>query len=544
MARSVHSHSFSEIPRAEIQRSSFDRSHGHKTTFDAGRLIPFFLEEALPGDTFNVRTAGFVRMATPIFPIMDNMYMDTHYFFVPNRLVWDNWHKFMGEIEDPQIEDPQNPIQYLVPIANPPEALEAGDIGDYMGLPIGKTGVEVSALFHRAYRLIYDEWFRDENLQDPIMTPEMHGDGPDNGDSYQTKTAIRGKRFDYFTSALLWPQKGPDVNIGLAGQASVHGIGMATQAYTNLSNEWFETGDTSGGGAQVGESQLLTGNDESPHHFIQEDPENPGYPNIYAQLDEAGAVSINQLREAFQIQKMYERDARGGTRYTEIIKAHFGVTSPDARLQRPEYLGGGTTPINVNPINSTAETDPTGGPEGRILGALSAVVTGAFTGHGFSKSFTEHGIVIGLVSVRADLTYQQGIPRMFNRSEKFDFYWPALAHLGEQEILNQELFYSNDAAVDTEVFGYQERFAEYRYAPSKITGIFRSDHPTSLDAWHLSEDFTVLPTLSEEFIRHEPPLDRVIAVTDEPHFIADFWHQFRCARPMPMYGVPGNIDRF
>lgn len=529
---------FSEVPQAEIPRSAFNRSFGHKTTFDAGRLIPFFIDEALPGDTFTVRSAGFMRMATPIYPIMDNMHVDTHYFAVPKRLLWENFHKFMGEVEDPQNPDPTD---YLIPRAIIDAPLEPGDIGDHMGLPIGidfENGTQeplpISALFGRAYRFIWNEWYRDQNLQNPL--PWNKDDGPDTFPMYETKPAVRGKRHDYFTSCLPWPQKGPEVGIELTGNAPVVIDDRDGAFGANATPKFRSVGISS-----PTDGPLVKASGGTEVTF----PSGTGANNLAwwevgglsADIGGGAAVTINQLREAFQIQKLYERDARGGTRYTELVRAHFGVISPDARLQRPEYLGGGTAVVNISPIHQTADT------EDRPLGDLSAIGTCSFSGHGFTASFTEHTIVMGLISVRADQNYQQGIPRMFSRQEKFDFYWPALAFLGEQEVLAKEIFVDS-LANNERVFGYQERFAEYRYKPNIISGLFRSDAPESLDAWHLAEDFAELPVLNESFIRHVPPIDRVIAVPSEPHFIADFWHTFQCVRPMPMYGVPGNIDRF
>lgn len=532
--KSVHSHSFSQVPRAEIQRSKFDRSHGYKTTFDAGRLIPFFLDEALPGDTFSLSTTGFVRMATPIFPVMDNLIMDTHFFAVPKRLLWENWEKFMGAIEDPQQEQPGE-IEYLIPQNDLGETvISVADIGDYLGLPINKTNLSVNALPGRAIRFIWNEWFRDQNLQDPI--PWDKGDVETNR-VYESRTPVRGKRMDYFTSCLPWPQKGPDVTIGISGSANVlpdPGGGVPVFDQTAYPGTPGQIGLTAGEG-----DRLVMDNAINPGAFAPirwEDPQ------LVADLSGGVALTINQLRESFQIQKMYERDARGGTRYVESIWAHFGVVSPDFRMQRPEYLGGGSAPVNINPVYSTAD----GGADNRGLAELSAVPTVSFSGHGFTKSFTEHSYIIGFCSVRADQTYQQGVNRLFSRKERFDFYFPALAHLGEQEVLNKEIFFTGDPEIDEAVFGYNERFAEYRYKPSMITGRFRSDSSQSLDAWHLSEDFLTTPTLSEQFIRHEPPMDRVLAVNtdDSTHFIADFWFSLQCARPMPLFGVPGNMDRF
>ncbi len=526
--KSVMQHQFSEVPKADIPRSSFDRSHGYKTTFDAGLLIPILVDEALPGDTFNLRMTGFARLSTPIFPIMDNLWLDTHFFFVPNRLLWDNWERFNGSQDDPG-----DSTDFIIPVLNSTNFVE-GSLADYMGLPTTLAGgAAASSLWHRAYNLIWNEWFRDQNLQDSVTVPL--GNGPDESGLFPL--ARRGKRHDYFTSCLPWPQKGDSVSLPLGTIAPVLGLGMDTaQAGDVASGTVTETGGgTTSYAFSISNQELV-----SKAMFTElVDGTPPLEPAIFADLTNATAATINQLRQAFQIQKLLERDARGGTRYTEIVRAHFGVTSPDARLQRPEYLGGGTTPVIISPVAQTTSTDATS-PQGN----LAAFGTASMSNHGFTKSFTEHGVIIGLLSARADLTYQQGTDRMWSRSTRFDFYWPALSHIGEQAVTNREIFTQGTAADDL-VFGYQERYAEYRYKPSKITGAFRSNAASgTLDAWHLSQDFSLLPVLDSAFIEENPPIDRVIAVPAEPHFIFDSYFSMRCARPMPMYGVPGFIDHF
>lgn len=522
--RSVMAHQFSQIPRAEIQRSSFNRSHGYKTTFDSGYLVPFYIDEVLPGDTFNLKCTLFARLATPIVPFMDNMFMETFFFFVPNRLLWDNWQKFNGEQENPG-----DSTDFLIPTIKNTGSFDVGGIADYFGIPTGVNNLEVNALPFRAYNLIYNEWFRDENLQDSL--PVEKGDGPDHVADY--KLVRRGKRHDYFTSALPWPQKGPGVEIPLGTSAPV--LGFQNISVPNLVTA---PGDVIVSDSFSGNGRIIT--TASPFSVSKSTVNalSTDVSGVYADLTTATAYTINSLRQAFQVQRLYERDARGGTRYTEILRAHFGVVSPDARLQRPEYLGGSSSPININPVQQTSATDSTS-PQGNLaaFGLTSSKI------HGFTKSFVEHGYIIGLVNVRADLTYQQGLQRLWSRQTRFDFYWPALAHLGEQAVLNKEI-YAQGTAADDDVFGYQERYAEYRYYPSLITGKFRSTYAQPLDMWHLSQKFDSLPTLSAQFIEDNPPVSRVIAVQDEPQFLLDTYFSLNCVRPMPVYSVPGLVDHF
>ena len=527
--RGKGNHRFAQIPRADIPRSAFDRSRGLKTTLaESGVLYPIFADEVLPGDTMNVSAVTWARMATLLHPVMDNMKMTIFWFAVPNRLVWDNWAAFMGEKENPDDE-----TDYLVPsmvIGSSDQA--PGDLHDHMGIPTNLTQVNlrVNSLHHRAYSLIWNEWFRSQDLQDSLTVPK--GDGPDFPGMFTLQK--RGKRHDYFTSCLPFPQKGPAVELPIGEFAPLVTTGDGVPSWDmNGVEGHLQSGGDIGGEWNAG----FTGTTQ-----LAAFPASWNDPALQVDLASATAVNVNELRLAFQVQKMYERDARGGTRLTEIIRSHFGVVSPDSRLQRPEYLGGGSVPVVVNTVPQTTQDLDVG--VDTPLGNLAAYGTSGGSGNGFSKSFTEHCVVLGLACFTADLNYQQGLQRMFSRQSRFDFYWPALQALGEQAVLNKEIWANGSNDVDNEVFGYQERWAEYRYGVSQISGAMRSDHPQSLDTWHLAQDFETRPMLNEAFIEENPPTDRVIAVPSEDTWLLDAWFDVRHIRPMPTYSVPGLVDHF
>lgn len=569
----VRGHRFSDAPAMYMRRTKFDRSHVYKTTFNAGKLIPIFVDEVLPGDTTRMSVNYFARLATPVKPIMDNIYLDWFFFFVPNRLVWEHWQNFCFEQEDP--DDKTDYVIPTITATGNSDNAYIGSLWDYFGLPVNTSNniPDINALPFRAVYLIWNEWFRDENLQKSVKIQK--GDVNEVLDSsrsseqpswvFSSGTTIvaglacppRGKRHDYFTSALPWTQKGPGVSIGLAGTATlvdpspVSGFfvqqsddklggvafsedGGVHEVYTGNGSLRYSSGGHSvaiAGHAANDGSNYVTATTQPGSSWLSKDS--------YADLDSSSMFTINSLRTAFQMQKFYERLARGGSRYTEVLRSFFGVVSPDARLQRPEFLGSFTKMVMVNPIAQTSATDSTT-PQGN----LSAYGVTASKFHGFTKSFVEHGYIIGFVCARADLTYQQGINKMWLRSTVYDFYWPTFAHLGEQAIELREI-YAQGTNADTDVFGYQERYAEYRYKPSQITGKFRSSVTGgTLDKWHLSQFFQTAPTLNEEFIVENPPIERIIAVPSEPQFLLDIGFRYTTIRPMPMFGTPGLVDHF
>ena len=562
MSRNAESHFAVNPTRIDMSRSRFDRSSSYKTTFNVGQIIPFYVDEVLPGDTFSIDTSKVVRMQTLLTPVMDDIFLDTYYFFVPNRLTWNHWKQFMGEnTESAWIPS----VEYEVPQLTAPEGgWNIGTIADYMGIPIGVSGLSVNALPFRAYALIMNEWFRDENLSDPLNIPVTDAtvQGVNTG-TFVTDVAKGGlpytaaKYHDYFTSALPAPQKGPDVTIPVASAVQYPVIPLDKNVSFDSSGIGMRLGDVetsnpvipsngtyyplnygggSGSGSPLGKTGFYIGS-------LENNPQGSALAplNLWAVGDgTVQAATINQLRLAFQIQKLYERDARGGTRYIEILKSHFGVTSPDARLQRPEYLGGNRIPININQVVQSSSTDASGTPQGN-----TAAYSLTSDNHSdFTKSFVEHGFLIGVMVARYRHTYQQGLERFWSRKDRFDYYFPVFANIGEQAIKNKEI-YAQGTVKDDEVFGYQEAWADYRYRPNRVTGEMRSAAPQSLDVWHLGDDYESLPSLSDSWIREDSKtVNRVLAVSDNvsAQLFCDIYVRNLCTRPMPLYSIPGLID--
>lgn len=517
-------HDFSLTPSIDTPRSRFDRSFGHKFTCNAGYLIPFLVDPVLPGDTYNVNTSMIARMTTPFKPIMDNMYVDTQFFFVPLRQIWDNSRKFFGERVDPG-----DSIDYTIPKVSSFTPAEMS-LYDYFGLPVNGNALSVNNLPARAYNHIYNEWYRHEQLQDSVVVDT--DDGPDTNTDYVLLQ--RCKRFDYFTSCLPAPQLGDAVSIPLGTVADVQADGIPT----------FLSGV-----APTGTVSLQGDNTQVPQ-WSAAPKSAAGYtslqwaePSLTVDLTTAVSATVNDFREALQVQRLLERDARAGTRYAEVVKNHFGVNFYDVTY-RPEYLGGGSTPINSTPVPATNKQSIL--PPATYVGDLGAYTTASFTGHGFTKSFVEHGYVIGILSIRADLTYQQGIPRDFLKETRYDVFWPTLQFLGEQAVTNAELYYQGNPTFDDAVFGYIPRYDEYRFKNSMITGVLRSTASSPLDVWHLSQEFSSLPTLGNTFIVEDPPMDRImtVATSSAPQFVVDTYTSMICARPMAMHAIPGMMDHF
>lgn len=522
---------FSLAPQANIQRSIFDRSHSHKTTFDAGKLIPIYCEDVLPGDTVTMDMSTICRMTTPLYPVMDNAYLDTHWFFVPYRLLWEHWREFCGENSDPWAQD----TVYEIPHGK--VTAQFGQFWDYIGLPPG-VPCDVSALPLRAYQLIWNEWFRDQNLQSNQLVDTGDAFNPAFGDILLSVNKYK----DYFTSCLPSPQKGDPVLLPLGEWAPVYTRSETVPSDGSLIGlKWAHNGSTTtasvliSGSAGVGNTVLGAGSGATS---ATAEPT-----NLWADLGTATAATVNQLRQAFAIQRLLEADARGGTRYRELVKAHFGVDTGDARVQVPEYLGGKHIPINVSQViqQSAAADEPT--PLGNT-GAFSKTVDRAGL---FTKSFVEHGLLMGFVSVRTDHTYQQGVPRYLMRRQRYDFYWPELANIGEQPVKVSEIY----AAADPEnslIFGYQEAWADYRYSPNRVSGAFRSSSPQSLDVWHYADDYASRPYLGGSWITEtDDNIARTLAVQDSEvadQFLLDCYFQARWARPMPLYSVPGLEGHF
>ena len=515
---------FSEVAKPKIKRSVFPRNHFWSGTFPGDKLIPVFWDRVLPGDTMELKVNILIRYNTLIKPIQASQYCDIHFFFVPNRLTWVNFKKFMGEQDDPG-----DSIDFTMPTvpSTPTTGWSIGGNFDYLGFPPLTTGIEVTADVTRSLALIYKRWFRDQNLIDSSVVDTDNG--PDDPTDYDT-LFTRAKSKDYFTSALPTPQKGDPITISFGTEAPVTGVGKQTQTYSVSSQAVYET---DGSGTTTYTSSA---NPFSDNFFFEMDPNNTGYPNLRADLSQSTGITVNAFRQYNAIQVFVERDNRSGTRYNEMTYSHFGVLSEDYRVQDPELIGIVSSDVRIQAVQQTGETSTT--PQGN----LAAQGTIQVRGRAFTKSFTEHGIIMGLMSIRTDQMYQQGIPRIASYSTRYDFFWPEFAHLGEQAILNKEI-YAQGTSADDDVFGYQERWNELRYKESIVTGHYRSNSPTSLDSWHLAQDFASLPVLNETFVNQDTPYDRVVAVTSEPDFNGQVWFDYKCTRPMPVRSIPSLSTR-
>lgn len=557
-------HDFSKVPMVDIPRSAFNRSHGVKTTFNAGFLIPFYCELALPADTIDLKMQGFVRMPTLLKPPMDNIIMETFFIGVPVRMLWSNWRKLQGEQDNPGDSVDFTTPQIVTPVG--PAGVVVGTLTDYFGWPTGVGSYSASALWHRAYAFIWNHLFRDENAQNSVYCPTDNGP-----DTYANYTLLRrGNRKDYFMGALPFLQKGTAVGVPIGSSAPVWGSrsvaisGAGPHVESPILSTWLDratsdgvhTGPLTGypaaaspgasssplniGGAVPGSGAVSTTQDAL---FLNETLSKAfrasAVAPFTADLTQAVGSTVNGMRLAFQLQRAFERDARGGTRLVELMKSRWGVTVPDFRLQRPEYYGGGSSYVIFHPVANTSDTATA------KQGDLTAFGTADLDGHGFSKSFVEHTIVLGLLSVRADITYQQGLNKMFSYKTRFDYPEPVLANIGEQAILNQEIYMQGGgAAADLQTFAYQERYAERRYKPSQITGRFRSTYAASMDIYHLGVEYGSLPVWGPTFIECNPPIDRIIAVPSEHQFWLDAYLSVTHVQALPVYGVPGLIDHF
>lgn len=522
---------FRESADVKVGRSTFNRSFGRKMTFDASYIYPCFLDPVWPGDTMTLKTSGFCRIFSPLdAPVMDNIELETFFFFIPNRILWEHWEDFLGYHADSGAQDTTYTIPVLATGMTVDHDNGTGDehLAAYMGLPHGlqTAQVSVNALPFRAYNKVMNDWFRSQDLANELSNTT--GDGPDPLANFSIFKSC--KKHDYFTSALPYLQKGDAQTVALTGAADVLtavGIGTEVTVFSTDDDLHHElSADTTN--VQV---DTLTGSGQKLRVDFDDDA---------ASID--AGVDINALRYSLAIQRLLEQRARGGTRYVEVIKAQFGVTSPDFRLARSEFLGGGKSYINVSPVANQAGVDSTNSVSGsdEPQGMLRGIGAGRITG-GFAKSFTEHGYVLGLIRARGDLTYFQGVERHWLYSSEYDYYTPALAHLGEQTIKNIELYCSNSSATDDAAFGYQERWAELRTKKSEVVGKFNPDVTGALSHWHLAEDFASLPTLNTTFIRDNTPMSRVTTVDTEPDFIADIWYDYKCARPLPVYSIPSLI---